>query len=194
LTDAARASRAHRPGSFLARGRAAGIVPREALDGVDLVHDQEAIVPLDDVLDLVRLVSRREDKTVVLSPDTLVLLERQLEACLATPFGTAFAEELEQLLGGRRPRRDSLLVKPRHSFIDFARQGLVDRLSFVALLHLPPSFHSATAFVPVFEREAAGRAQPIELLEAHHYPAKAVQIDALADEGHIISGKPVRPD
>lgn len=151
---------------LLGGGRAAGIVPREALDRVDLVHDQETIVPLDDVLDLVRLVPGRDGKAIVLSPDTLVLLERQLEACFATPFGTALAEELEQLLGGRRPHRDSLLVQPRHSLIDLARQGFVDRLSFVALLHLPQSFHSAGAFVSVFEREAAGGAQLIELLQA----------------------------
>jgi hypothetical protein len=142
----------------LARGRAAGIVPREALDRVDLVHDQETLVPLYDVLDLRRLVSRREGKTIVLLSDTLVLLERELETCLATPFGTALAEELEQLLGGLRPHLDSLLVQARHSLIDFARQGLVDRLSFVALFHLPRSFHSITTFVSMHERETAGGA------------------------------------
>jgi hypothetical protein len=108
-----------------------------------------------DVLDLVRLVPGRDGETIVLSSNALVLLDRQPQACLATPFDTALAEELEQLLRGLRPHRDSLLVQTRHSLVYFARQGLVDRLSFVALLHLPQSFHGVTAFVSVFEHQAA---------------------------------------
>jgi hypothetical protein len=46
----------------------------------------------------------------------------------------------------------------------------------------------------MLERKAAGGAQLIELLEAHRHPTKAARVDALADEGHIISGRPVRPD
>jgi hypothetical protein len=48
----------------LGGGPAAGIVPREALDRVHLVHNHETIVSLDDVLDLGRLVPGREGKTM----------------------------------------------------------------------------------------------------------------------------------
>jgi hypothetical protein len=112
-----------------------GVLFDEVFYCVTLVDDQEAVVPLDDMLDLVGFVAGHDREAIALAADALVLGEAHLHALVAAVRLSTLALKLEPLIGVCPPA--GALIKSLDPIVDCSQQRLVPSLEFVSLFHAP---------------------------------------------------------